>query len=82
MAIGGIETLRQLGFLGKANFKATKFLTTWGNLQQVCGIANDSQEFYCFPGLKENKVSSLLMKASQLTGFYPKFTYPSGLVLM
>ena len=29
MAIGGIETLRQLGLLGKANFKAAKSLTAW-----------------------------------------------------
>ena len=28
-AIGGIETLRQLGLLGKANFKAAKSLTAW-----------------------------------------------------
>ena len=28
-AISGIETLRQLGLLGKANFKAAKSLTAW-----------------------------------------------------
>ena len=28
-AIGGIETLRQMGLLGKANFKAAKSLTAW-----------------------------------------------------
>ena len=29
MAIGGIETIRQLGLLGEANYKADKSLTTW-----------------------------------------------------
>ena len=29
MAISGIETLMQLGVLGKANFKAAKSLTVW-----------------------------------------------------
>ena len=29
MAINGIETLRQLGLLGIANFKAAKSLTAW-----------------------------------------------------
>ena len=28
-AIGGIETLRQVGSLGEANFKAAKSLTAW-----------------------------------------------------
>ena len=44
MAISGIETLRQLGLLGKANFKAAKSLTTWESLQQVKATAKDSQE--------------------------------------
>ena len=42
-AIGGIETLRQLGSLGKANFKAAKSLTAWEYLQQVKATAKDSQ---------------------------------------
>ena len=50
MAIGGIETLRQLGLLGEANFKAAKSLTAWESLQQVCGIAKDSQVLCCFLG--------------------------------
>ena len=29
MGISGIETLIQLGLLGKANFKAAKSLTAW-----------------------------------------------------
>ena len=49
MAISGIETLMQLGSLGKANyFKTAKSLTAWEQLQQVCGIAQDSQECCCF----------------------------------
>ena len=64
MAIGGIETLRQLGLLGEANFKAAKSLTAWEYLLQVKVTAKDSQECCCFLGLKENKVSSLL-KVSQ-----------------
>ena len=64
MAISGIETLRQLGLLGKANFKAAKYLTAWEYLQQLKATAKDSQECCCFLGLKENKVSSLL-KVSQ-----------------
>ena len=63
-AISGIETLRQLGSLGKANFKAVKSLTAWEYLQQVKATAKDSQVCCCFLGLKENKVSSLL-KAPQ-----------------
>ena len=47
MANSGIETLLQLGLLDKANFKAAKSLTTWELLQQVCGIAKDSQECCC-----------------------------------
>ena len=43
MAIGGIETLRQLGSLGEANFKASKSLTAWEYLQQVEATAKDSQ---------------------------------------
>ena len=62
--INGIETLRQLGLLGKANFKAAKSLTTWEQFQQVKATAKDSQECCCFLGLKENKVISLL-KVSQ-----------------
>ena len=42
MAIGRIENLRQLGSLGKANFKAAKSLTAWGYLQQVKATAKDS----------------------------------------
>ena len=60
MAISGIETLRQLGLLGKANSKAAKSLTAWEKLQQVNATAKNSQECCCFLGLKENKVSSLL----------------------
>ena len=59
-AISGIETLRQLGLLGKANFKAAKSLTAWEELQQVTATAKDSQECCCFLGLNENKISSLL----------------------
>ena len=59
-AISGMETLRQLGLLGKANFKAAKSPTTWEQLQQVKATAKDSQECCCFLGLKENKESSLL----------------------
>ena len=50
MAIGGIETLRQLGLLGEANFKAAKSLTTWEYLQQVKATAKDSQVLCCFLG--------------------------------
>ena len=60
MVINGIETLRQLGLLGKANFKAAKSLTAWENPQQVKATAKDSQEYCWFLGLKENKVNSLL----------------------
>ena len=42
-AIGGIETLRQLGLLGEAHFKASKSLTAWEYLQQVKATAKDSQ---------------------------------------
>ena len=49
-AIGGIETLWQLGLLGKANFKAAKSLTAWEYLQQVKATAKDSQVLYCFLG--------------------------------
>ena len=45
--ISGIETLRQLGLLGKANFKAAKSLTTWEQLQQVKATAKDSQKCCC-----------------------------------
>ena len=38
-AISGIETLRQLSLLGKANFKAAKSLTAWKYLQQVKATA-------------------------------------------
>ena len=62
--INRIETLRQLGLLGKANFKAAKSLTVWEKVQQVKVTAKDSQECCCFLGLKENKVSTLL-KVSQ-----------------
>ena len=37
-----IETLMQLGLLGKANLKAAKSLTIWEKLQQTDGIAKDS----------------------------------------
>ena len=62
-AIGGIETLRQLGSLGKANFKAAKSLTAWEYLQQVRATAKD---FVVFLGntLEENKVR-LVLKVSQ-----------------
>ena len=42
-AIGGIETLRKLGSLGEANFKAAKSLTAWEYLQQVNATNKDSQ---------------------------------------
>ena len=42
-AIGGIETLRKLGWLGKANFKAARSLTAWEYLKQVKATAKDSQ---------------------------------------
>ena len=66
MAIGGIETLRQLGSLGEANFKAAKSLTIWEYLQQVKVTAKDSQVLVVFLGntLEENKVR-LLLKVSQ-----------------
>ena len=60
MAISGIESLRQLGLVGKANFKAAKSLTPWEQLQKLKVTSKDSQECCCFLGLKENKVSSLL----------------------
>ena len=60
MAISGIETFRQLGSLGKANFKAAKSQTAWEQLEQLKATAKDSQECCCFLGLKENKVSSLV----------------------
>ena len=50
MVISGIKTLMQLGLLGEANFKAAKSLTTWEYLQQVCGIAQDTQECCFFLG--------------------------------
>ena len=59
-AICGIETLRLLGLMGKADFKAAKSLMAWEYLQQVKATAKDSQECCCFLGLKENKVSSHL----------------------
>ena len=59
-ASSGIETLRQLGLLGKANFKAAKSLTTLELLQQGKVTVKDSQECCCFLGLKENKERSLL----------------------
>ena len=49
-AIGGIETLRQLGLLGEAIFKASKSLTAWEYLQQVKATAKDSQVLCCFLG--------------------------------
>ena len=49
-AINGIETLRQLGSLGEANFKAAKSLTAWEYLQQVKATAKDSQVLCCFLG--------------------------------
>ena len=59
MAISGIETLMQLGLLGKANFKDAKSLTTWDLLKthQEC--------FFVFLGesLEGNKVLSLLKVA-------------------
>ena len=50
MAIGEIETLRQLGLLGEVKFKAAKSLTAWEYLQQVKVTAKDSQEHCCFLG--------------------------------
>ena len=50
MAISGIETLRQLGLLGKANFKAAKSLTAWEYLQQVKASPKDTQVLCCFLG--------------------------------
>ena len=49
-AIGGIETLRQLGSLGEANFMAAMSLTTSEYLQQVKATAKDSQVLCCFLG--------------------------------
>ena len=49
-AIGGIETLRQLGLLGEAIFKAAKSLTAWEYLQQAKATAKDSQVPCCFLG--------------------------------
>ena len=62
MAISGIETLLQLGSLGEANFQSVKSLTAWEYLQQLGGIAEDSQDCCWFLGntLEENKVRSLL----------------------
>ena len=48
--VGGIETLRQLGLLGKPTFKAAKSLTAWEYLQQVKATAKDSQVLGCFLG--------------------------------
>ena len=45
-AIGGIETLRQLGSLGEANLKAAKSLTASEYLQQVKATAKDSQVLF------------------------------------
>ena len=50
MASGGIETLRQLGLLGEANFKAAKSLIAWEYLQQVKATPKDSQVLCCFLG--------------------------------
>ena len=64
MAMCGIETLVQLGSLGKANFKASKYLTAW---ESNNWIAQDSPRmFVVFLGntLEENKVISL-MKVAQ-----------------
>ena len=59
-AISGIETLGQVGLLGKANFKPAMSLAAWEQLQQLKATAKDSQGFCCFLGMKENKVSTLL----------------------
>ena len=55
MAIGGIETLRQPGSLGEANFKAAKSLTAWEYLQQVKATAKDSLLFSWEILLKKTK---------------------------
>ena len=49
-AIGGIETLRQLGSLGETIFKAAKSLVGLEYLQQVKVTAKDSQVLCCFLG--------------------------------
>ena len=64
--INGIESLRQLGLLGKAHFKAAKSLTAWEYLQQVKATAKTLKYFVVVLGntLEENKVR-LLLKVSQ-----------------
>ena len=59
-AIGGIDTLRQLGLLGKANFKAAKTLNAWEYLQQVEATAKDSQVLCCFLGKYSQRKQSKL----------------------
>ena len=44
-AIGGIETLRQLGSLGEAIFKAAKSLTAWEYLQLVKRLQKTLKNF-------------------------------------
>ena len=69
-AIGGIETLRQLGSLGEANFKAAKSLSAWEYLQQVKATAKDSQEFYCFLGkYSQRKHSKTLFESLTMVRF-------------
>ena len=70
MAISGIEALRQLGLLGKANFYAAKSLTAWEYLQQVKATANDSQECCCFLGF--NRILTWL--TANPPGFRPQNT--------
>ena len=67
MAISGIETLRQLGLLGKANLKAEKSLTAWGvTSASKCDCQRLSRMFVVFlmNTHEENKVR-LLLKDSQ-----------------
>ena len=66
MAISGIETLMQLGLLGKANFKAAKSLPLGSNFSKFVGLPKTLKNFVVFLGntLEENKVR-LLLKVSQ-----------------
>ena len=70
MAIGGIETLRQLGSLGEANFKAAKSLTAWEYLQQVKATAKDSHVLCCFLGkYSERKQSKTGLESLTMVRF-------------
>ena len=62
MAIGGIETLMQLGSLGEANFKAAKSQPLGSNSSKFVGLPKTLKNVVVFLGdaLEENKVRFLL----------------------